>query len=146
MPTEGLTQLRHEDPRCDSLHPRRRTPGLPAAGLLRRGRAPAAPPSRLSAHDARVDALLAQMTLEEKIGQMTQAEQHQLKDEDDIETYFLGSRALAAATPTRRPTASQDWTDIYDRYQARGPQDAPARSRSSTASTPSTATTTCWAP
>ena len=35
--------------------------------------------------DARVRDLLRRMTLEEKVGQMTQAEQHQLKDEADIE-------------------------------------------------------------
>src|ERR1041385_4257859 len=39
----------------------------------------------LSADDAQVKRLLSQMTLEEKIGQMTQAEQDQIQDPADIE-------------------------------------------------------------
>src|SRR6266550_6987466 len=46
---------------------------------------------RLSSFDGRVRELLARMTLEEKIGQMTQAEQEALKDPAEIEKYFLGS-------------------------------------------------------
>ena len=38
------------------------------------GRARAAAPPRLSSYDAHVRPLLAQMTLDEKLGQMTQAE------------------------------------------------------------------------
>ncbi len=45
----------------------------------------------LSSYDAKVRELLSQMTLEEKIGQMTQAEQDALKDINDIEKYSLGS-------------------------------------------------------
>ncbi len=41
--------------------------------------------------DSRVAALLAQMTLEEKIGQMTQADSAALKDKSDVQKYFLGS-------------------------------------------------------
>jgi beta-glucosidase len=75
-------------------------------------------PHRFSAQDARAKALLASMTLEEKIGQMTQAEQHQLVEERDIETYFLGS--LLSGGDSDPPTNSlQDWTDMYDRYQSR---------------------------
>src|SRR6187200_492640 len=42
---------------------------------------------RLSSEDPKIRSLLASMTLEEKIGQMTQAEQNALKDEADIGTY-----------------------------------------------------------
>ena len=38
---------------------------------------------------ARVEQLLAQMSLEEKIGQMTQAERGALQNITDIKTYFL---------------------------------------------------------
>ena len=38
---------------------------------------------------------------------MTQAEQHQLADEKDIETYFLARSSPAATMPTPRPTASR---------------------------------------
>jgi beta-glucosidase len=41
--------------------------------------------------DQRVQALLAQMTLDEKIGQMTQADMNALHDKADVQKYFLGS-------------------------------------------------------
>jgi beta-glucosidase len=58
------------------------------------------------------------MTLEEKVGQMVQAEQHQLVDEKDIETYFLGS-LFSGGDSDPRTNSLQDWTDMYDRLQAR---------------------------
>jgi beta-glucosidase len=73
---------------------------------------------RLSSYDPQVKALLATMTLEEKIGQMTQAEQHQLVDEKDVETYFLGS-VLSGGDSDPKTNSLQDWTDMYDRFQAR---------------------------
>src|SRR5207247_6066366 len=45
----------------------------------------------LTVHDGKALALLSRMTLEEKIGQMVQAEQNALKDVADVEKYFLGS-------------------------------------------------------
>jgi beta-glucosidase len=81
----------------------------------------AAPPEgqkRFTNHDAQARALLAQMTLEEKIGQMVQAEQHQLVEEKDIETYFLGS-LLSGGDSDPKTNTLQDWTDMYDRYQSR---------------------------
>jgi beta-glucosidase len=74
--------------------------------------------SRLAAHDARARALLGTMTLDEKVGQMTQAEQHQLKDEKDVETYFLGS-VLSGGNSDPKTNSLQDWTDLYDRLQSR---------------------------
>jgi beta-glucosidase len=74
--------------------------------------------SRFAAHDGRARALLGTMTLDEKIGQMTQAEQHQLKDENDVETYFLGS-VLSGGNSDPKTNSLQDWTDLYDRLQAR---------------------------
>jgi beta-glucosidase len=76
------------------------------------------PAKRLSSYDPQVKALLAKMTLDEKIGQMTQAEQHQLADEKDIETYFLGS-VLSGGDSDPKTNSLQDWTDLYDRLQAR---------------------------
>ena len=49
------------------------------------------PGKSLSSYDTAVRALLAKMTLEEKLGQMAQAEQSALKDPSDTENYFLGS-------------------------------------------------------
>ena len=44
-----------------------------------------------AANDQRVESLLAQMTLDEKIGQMTQPDVHALAGHADIQKYFLGS-------------------------------------------------------
>ena len=47
-------------------------------------------PRKLSSFDPQVNALLAKMTLDEKIGQMTQPDQIFLKSDEDIEKYYLG--------------------------------------------------------
>ena len=82
------------------------------------GSATAAAPRKLSSYDAQAKALLGTMTLEEKIGQMVQAEQDKLTDDKDIETYFLGS-VLSGGDSDPKTNSLQDWTDMYDRYQAR---------------------------
>jgi beta-glucosidase len=79
--------------------------------------APPAAPSRLSAHDAAARALLATMTLEEKVGQMTQAEQEKLSDVKDIQTYFLGSLLSGGSSDPKAGNSLQAWTDMYDGYQ-----------------------------
>ena len=77
----------------------------------------AAPPKKkLSAYDAEAKALMARMTLEEKIGQMVQAEQDQVK-EGDVATYFLGS-LLSGGNSDPKTNSLQDWTDLYDRVQS----------------------------
>jgi beta-glucosidase len=63
--------------------------------------------------------LLAQMTLEEKIGQMTQAEQSGLKNLDDIEKYFLGSLFCGGNSDPKTGNGLKDWTDMYDEQQSR---------------------------
>jgi len=75
------------------------------------------PKKRLSSHDAEAKALLARMTLEEKVGQMVQAEQDQVGDGTDIETYFLGS-LLSGGNSDPKTNSLQDWTDLYDRVQS----------------------------
>ncbi len=44
-----------------------------------------------SEHDRQVDALLSQMTLDEKIGQMVQVDSGALADKAEVQKYFLGS-------------------------------------------------------
>jgi beta-glucosidase len=73
--------------------------------------------SLFAAHDARARALLATMTLDEKIGQMTQAEQHELKNLRDVQAYFLGS-VLSGGNSDPKTNSLQDWTDMYDRLQS----------------------------
>jgi beta-glucosidase len=73
----------------------------------------------LSSYDSKVQELLARMTLEEKIGQMTQAEQDALKDVSDIETYFLGSLLSGGGSDPKEGNSLEAWTNMYDRYQTR---------------------------
>ena len=72
----------------------------------------------LSTHDAQVRAVIATMTLDEKIGQMTQAEQSALEDPSDIEKYFLGSLLSGGSSDPKAGNSLQAWTDMYDGYQA----------------------------
>ena len=73
----------------------------------------------LKAQDAKVRALLARMTLEEKIGQMVQAEQSALKGLGDIEKYFLGSLLSGGTSDPKSGNGLKDWTDLYDSLQSR---------------------------
>ncbi len=41
--------------------------------------------------DVKVEKILSQMTLEEKIGQMTQVDSSYIRDPEDIRKYFIGS-------------------------------------------------------
>ena len=71
----------------------------------------------LSSYDNSVRELLATMTLEEKIGQMTQAEQNALVDVSDIEKYFLGSLLSGGSSDPKAGNSVEAWTDMYDGYQ-----------------------------
>ena len=73
--------------------------------------------SRLTAHDERVNALIAGMTLDEKIGQMTQADQQFAKDEADVATYHLGS-VLSGGDSDPKTNSFEDWRAVYERFQA----------------------------
>jgi beta-glucosidase len=78
----------------------------------------AATPKSLSSYDAQVKTVLAQMTLEEKIGQMTQPEQNELKDLSDIENYYLGSLFSGGSSDPKEGNSLESWTNLYDRLQA----------------------------
>ena len=74
--------------------------------------------AKLLAFDPQVTALLAQMTLDEKIGQMTQAEQGELsKDLNDVDGLFLGSVFSGGNSDPTPENTLKDWTDMYDRLQ-----------------------------
>ncbi|MGW7521067.1 glycoside hydrolase family 3 protein [Streptomyces sp. NPDC054796] len=64
----------------------------------------------------RVEDLLSRMTLDDKIGQMTQAERGSLTEQSDLATYRLGSvLSGGGSTPaTNNPAA---WADMYDSFQ-----------------------------
>ncbi len=82
-------------------------PGIPSV---------AGGPGPLSSWDPQVAGLLTQMTLEEKIGQMTQAESSGLKTIEDVQEYFLGS-VLSGGGADPKTNSLQDWTDLYDSLQ-----------------------------
>jgi beta-glucosidase len=65
----------------------------------------------------RVDDLLSRMTLEEKVGQMTQTERYQVfDDESPIETWKLGS-ILSGGGSTPPENTPEAWADMVDRFQ-----------------------------
>ncbi len=68
--------------------------------------------------DARVTDLLSRMTLDEKIGQMTQADRRFLSSSEEIKTYFLGSLLSGggSAPATNTPAG---WADMYDAFQVK---------------------------
>jgi beta-glucosidase len=85
-------------------------PGAAAAGE------PAYENPRLPVHK-RVDDLLSRMTLEEKVGQMTQTERYQVFDDDTpITTYGLGS-ILSGGGSTPPENTAEEWADMVDRFQ-----------------------------
>ncbi len=71
----------------------------------------------LTSYDAQARELLNQMTLEEKVGQMTQAEQDALKEPSDVQNYFLGSLLSGGSSDPKAGNSLQAWTDLYDRVQ-----------------------------
>lgn len=75
------------------------------------------PTRSLSSFDAQAKELLARMTLDEKVGQMTQADQQHLTDPSDVATYFLGS-VLSGGDSDPPTNSMQDWTDRVERVQA----------------------------
>ena len=73
----------------------------------------------LSSYDPQVKELLSQMTLDEKIGQMTQPEQDQvLGNPGDMQKYFIGSVLSGGDSDPKDNNSLQSWTDLYDQVQA----------------------------
>lgn len=70
----------------------------------------------LKSYDTSVRALLSRMTLEEKVGQMVQAEQTALKV-GDLEAYHLGSLLSGGSSDPKTGNGVKDWADLYDEMQ-----------------------------
>lgn len=66
----------------------------------------------------RVQDLLSRMSLDQKIGQMTQAERGDLAHQSDITSESLGS-LLSGGGSTPTPNTPQAWADMIDSFQAR---------------------------
>jgi beta-glucosidase len=92
--------------------------GLTLAGLWVSAVSTAKPQRSFKDHDPKVRTLLSQMTLEEKIGQMIQANQRDLNP-GDIEKYFLGSVLSGGSSDPKTGNGLIDWTDHYDSLQTR---------------------------
>jgi beta-glucosidase len=92
--------------------------GLVTAAALGVTPAHAAPPPYLDPSQpvpTRVADLLARMSLDEKIGQMTQAERGAVSG-SDVTTYRLGS-LLSGGGSAPSPNTATAWADMYDGYQ-----------------------------
>ena len=74
-------------------------------------------PIPLTSFDAQAKQLLAQMTLDEKIGQMTQPDQAFLKDPSDIETYFFGSVLSGGDSDPKNGNSRDAWIDLASTIQ-----------------------------
>jgi hypothetical protein len=67
------------------------------------------------------DALLAQMTLDEKIGQMVQVDSAALHDKADVKKYFLGS-VLSGGGSDPADNSPATWKKFADGFQAQALQ------------------------
>jgi beta-glucosidase len=67
--------------------------------------------------EARVEALLSQMTLEEKLGQMTLVDMNALKDKADIKLYFLGAM-LSGGDSDPPDISAEGWAKAVEEYQS----------------------------
>ena len=63
-----------------------------------------------------VETLMSDMTLKEKIGQMTQVDRQFLNDISDISKYGFGS-LLSGGGSTPATNEPKAWADMYDSYQ-----------------------------
>jgi beta-glucosidase len=72
----------------------------------------------LSSFDSHIKPFVASMTLDEKIGQMTQPEQDALKDPADLENLFIGSVLSGGSSDPKEGNTLKAWTDLYNRIQA----------------------------
>ena len=75
-----------------------------------------------SAHDKEVAALLAEMTLDEKIGQMVQVDSAALKDKADVKKYFLGSVLSGGNSDPDTGNTARDWLNFVNQFQAQALQ------------------------
>lgn len=99
--------------RLRQLHPA----SVLALSLLAMGLAPA------SAEDyaARADALLARMTLEEKIGQMTQVDMNAFRNPADVRKYCLGS-VLSGGDSDPKDITARGWLKAVEEFKAQALQ------------------------
>ncbi|MCB9081314.1 MAG: beta-glucosidase, partial [Lewinellaceae bacterium] len=66
--------------------------------------------------DAKVDSVLKLMTLQEKVGQMTQVERSELVDLQHLASYGIGSILSGGGSSPSSNTVT-GWADMYDNFQ-----------------------------
>jgi beta-glucosidase len=72
-----------------------------------------------SSFDSQIVRLLTDMTLDEKIGQMIQAENTGLQELSDIENYYLGSILSGGSADPKEGNNPEHWVDLYESLQQR---------------------------
>jgi len=77
----------------------------------------AASPDWLTAHDTEIRELVGRMTLEEKVGQMTQPELGALAGPGDIRSLFLGSVLSGGNSDPAGGNGVREWTATYEACQ-----------------------------
>jgi len=73
--------------------------------------------ARLKAFDAQIAPIVASMSLDEKVGQMTQPDHEFITDPADVATLFVGS-VLSGGGSDPRTNSVEDWTAMYETYQS----------------------------
>jgi beta-glucosidase len=72
--------------------------------------------------DNQVEALLVQMTLAEKVGQMVQADSGALTDKSDVQKYFLGSILSGGNSDPASGNTAQDWLNFVNEFKEQAMQ------------------------
>ena len=74
---------------------------------------------RFSQFDPHARHLVSEMSVDEKIGQMTQPDQMYIANVDDVEKYHVGSVLSGGDSDPKSGNDLFSWTDVYDRFQSR---------------------------
>jgi beta-glucosidase len=74
---------------------------------------------QMTSFDGQVRKFLSRLTLAEKVGQMTQADQTYLHDLEDLQKYHLGSLLSGGDSDPRTGNDFHSWRELYNRFQAR---------------------------
>jgi beta-glucosidase len=114
QPTIAMNLVARASRLCVSIRTGKMPVPLALAALL------CAATVRLHAADAEAQAekLLSQMTLDEKIGQMTQADMLALKDKSDVQKYCLGSVLSGGSSDPAAGNSVQDWLNAVTEFRS----------------------------
>ena len=89
-----------------------------SAVLADRAQAAPAGSGIFSRYDEQATAILRQMMLDEKIGQMTQPDKLFIQNPDDVAKYAFGSVLSGGDSDPKTGNDLISWTDMYDEYQS----------------------------